>query len=101
MTENVVKLRKFPKMSRNKAKPTTPGQVVELPMPDMENLTPQQVLEKLSRDPSITKFVLVIPKPDENDPDFEKLEIFNICMSNAEALFYAEKVKMWAMGIEV
>ena len=69
-----------------------------MPLPDPENLTPQQILEKLSRDKTIEKVVILIPRMGE---DGETCEFYPVCMTNAELNFYAQKLIMAAQGFEI
>lgn len=102
MNSNVTKLKIPRKMSKSTKKIAlgTGGTVHEIPLGDTEMLTPQQLLAKLSRDPTITEVVVVFAVPGLEE-DTEDTKIFSAGMEPGRINWLIDKVKLWLMGISV
>lgn len=100
MQDNIVKL-KVPGKMRRKPKNTAQAEnnVVELPVTNL-NMTPQELLAKLSRNPNITQVLIVFPEDDPNDDSVQFTHVVSAGMTLADVNYMADKAKLNAMGFE-
>jgi hypothetical protein len=99
MSENVIKL-KVPRKMRRKSREAEPtNNVIELPLQNM-NITPQELLAKLSRNPNITQVLVIFPEDDPNDDTVQHTHVVSANMTLADVNYAADKAKLNAMGFE-
>ena len=102
MNENVTKLvtKGGKRMSKRKATTSNFETVHELPLMNPE-ITPQELLAKLSRFKNIDRVLVIFPEDDPKDPDVQHTHVVSANLTLMELNFLADKAKMSALGFEV
>lgn len=97
LSENVHQLKVPRKMRGKKSKPPEVlDNLVELPLPEGD-ITPQQLLAKLSRYAWVDRVVILIPS---EDPEAgEVVHVTSNNLENQEILWLLEKAKLTTMGV--
>jgi hypothetical protein len=101
MTAEIHNLRAPKKMRKPRSRKAPIMNLVELPLPDTENMTPQELLAKLSRDPRIEKVLVIFPSSDPENPFEEITHVLFANMQNSEVNWFADKAKLKTLGFDV
>lgn len=75
-----------------------PDNVEVLPMPDTENLTPQQVLALLAKNKYLSKVIVIFPEQDFDDDNLEHTVVHSANCTIAEVSYFLDRAKFQLMS---
>ena len=87
-------------MRKHKSETANAETVHELPLMNPD-ISPQELLAKLSRFKNIDRVLVIFPEDDPNDPDVQHTHVVSANLTLMELNFLADKAKMSALGFEV